>query len=412
MRKLLHLFEGYGIELEYMLVRRDTLDVLPVSDEVLRSRAGRYVNEVQSGPASWSNEFMLHVMEIKNNDPVPSLSGLARMFQDQVALINRSLEPLGGMLMPSGMHPWMSPAREARLWPHRNRIIYETYDRIFGCRTHGFANIQSMQINISFRGDQELRRLHAAVRLLLPLVPALAASSPIVEGRLTGSMDSRVLHYRVNQRLVPSISGSLIPEAVYTRAEYKKRVLEPMYADIGPYDGAGTLRHEWLNSRGAVPRFGRSAMEIRLVDVQECPLSDLAAAMAIVAVLKGLSSGRWLGFEEQAGWPLGPLVEVLDATVRHGEEAVIRDSRYLKAFGYPESHAKAGEVWRYLAGEALTPAGEADRELLGALRVMLDRGPLARRILQAVGRDPSGARLREVYGKLCRCLAEGIPFEG
>jgi hypothetical protein len=28
-------------------------------------------------------------------------------------------------------------------------------------------------------------------------------------------------------------------------------VLAPMYAEIAPYDPAGTLRHEWLNSRGA-----------------------------------------------------------------------------------------------------------------------------------------------------------------
>jgi gamma-glutamyl:cysteine ligase YbdK (ATP-grasp superfamily) len=411
-RKPLHLFEGYGVELEYILVRRDTLDVLPVSDEVLRAAAGRYVNEVESGPASWSNEFMLHVMEIKNNDPAPSLSGLPRMFQDQVALINRHLEPLNGMLMPSGMHPWMSPAREARLWPHRNRKIYETYDRIFGCRTHGFANIQSMQINLSFRGDGELGSLHAAVRLLLPLVPALAASSPIVEGRVTGSMDSRLLHYRSNQGLIPSVSGSVIPEAVYTRAEYKRKVLAPMYGDIGPYDREGTLRHEWLNSRGAVPRFGRSAMEIRLVDAQECPLSDLAVATAIVSVLKGLSSGRWLSLDEQAGWPLEPLVVALNETIRHGEEAVIRDGRYLKAFGYPEARASAAEVWRYLAGEVLSTSEAADQELLAALKVILERGPLSRRILRAAGNNPSGARLREVYRRLCRCLAEGQPFEG
>ena len=66
-----------------------SLDVLPVSDKLLRSRAGRYVNEVEDNAAGWSNEFVLHVLEIKNNRPFPSLSGLSRMLQDQVIQINR-----------------------------------------------------------------------------------------------------------------------------------------------------------------------------------------------------------------------------------------------------------------------------------------------------------------------------------
>jgi hypothetical protein len=31
------------------------------------------------------------------------------------------------------------------------------------------------------------------------------------------------------------------------------------------------LRHEWVNARGAIARFDRSAIEIRVLDVAECP---------------------------------------------------------------------------------------------------------------------------------------------
>ena len=51
----LHLFEGYGIEVEYMIVARDTLDVLPVCDEVLRAVAGEYVSDVEGDDIAWSN---------------------------------------------------------------------------------------------------------------------------------------------------------------------------------------------------------------------------------------------------------------------------------------------------------------------------------------------------------------------
>ncbi|MDH4233364.1 MAG: glutamate-cysteine ligase family protein, partial [Nitrospirota bacterium] len=381
----LRLFEGYGIELEYMLVSNGSLDVLPVSDRLLRSSSGRHVNDILNGAASWSNEFVLHVMEIKNNMPVPSLSGLSRLLQEQVVRINRLLAQLEGRLMPSGMHPWMEPARETRLWNHRNRKIYETYDRIFGCRTHGWANIQSMHLNISFLGDEELGRLHAAARLLLPLIPALAASSPVVEGKVTGIRDNRLSFYRTIQRLVPSVSGAVIPEAVFTRSDYKSRILRRMYDDIARYDTDGVLQHEWLNSRGAIPRFERSAMEIRLADAQECPLADVAVAAAIASALKAIVDERWASCQEQAAWPVEPLAAILDRTMHSGETAIINDKGYLMAFGYPESSAMAADVWRHVIRESFANDPAADKDLMKALQLILDCGTLSTRILKFVG---------------------------
>jgi glutamate---cysteine ligase / carboxylate-amine ligase len=409
---VLRLFEGYGIELEYMLVSRGSLDVLPVSDKILRSGSGRLVNEVLNGPAGWSNEFMLHVMEIKNNMPVPSLSGLSRLLQEQVTQLNHLLERWEGRLMPSGMHPWMDPPREAKLWNHRNKKIYATYDRIFGCRTHGWANIQSIHLNISFHGDEELGRLHAAVRLLLPLIPALAASSPVVEGKVTGIRDNRLTFYRTIQQLVPSISGAVIPEAVFTRSEYESKILRGMYDDIARYDRDGILQHEWLNSRGAIPRFERSAMEIRLADAQECPLADVAVASAIASTLKTLVDEQWTNRQEQAAWQVKPLAAILDRTIHSGEDAIIDDKRYLKAFGYPESSAKAADVWRYLIRETLGSKPAAAEEVMKPLQLILDSGTLSTRILKYVGNKPSAPRLHEAYGKLCDCLSKGRLFAG
>jgi glutamate---cysteine ligase / carboxylate-amine ligase len=47
-----------------------------------------------------------------------------------------------------------------------------------------------------------------------------------------------------------------------------------------------------------------------------------------------------------------------------------------------------------------------------ALQIMLDQGPLSRRILRAVGPEYSKQRLGEVYGKLCECLETGNMFLG
>ena len=87
--------------------------------------------------------------------------------------------------MPTAMHPWMDPATETVLWDDATDV-YRTYDRIYGCRGHGWANLQSMHVNLPFADDSQFARLHAAIRLVLPLLPALAASSPIAEGSVDG----------------------------------------------------------------------------------------------------------------------------------------------------------------------------------------------------------------------------------
>ena len=410
-KRALHLLKGLGIEIEYMIVRKDTLDVLPVSDEVIRRAAGTYSNDYESGAMGWSNEFVLHVMELKNREPVPSLKGLARAFHGEIKRINRILEPLGGLLMPSGMHPWMNPHAETKLWPHRYRKIYATYDRIFNCRRHGWANLQSIHVNISFHGDTEFAKLHAAVRLLIPIIPALAASSPVAGGKISGFHDTRLSYYRSNQRRVPSVMGRIIPEPVYTEAEYRKSILEKMYRCIAVYDPEGTIQHEWLNSRGAIPRFERNAIEIRVIDTQECPSANIAVSELIVAVTKLLVSEQWAATEDQKRWAVSPLVSIFRDTTRGGESAVIENARYLTMLGYPGHKAKAGELWSHLAEAAGKKRLIKDKSL-EIIRFILSEGTLSTRIRRSLGGDDSHSRLKDVYGKLCHCLSRNEIFTG
>jgi gamma-glutamyl:cysteine ligase YbdK (ATP-grasp superfamily) len=378
--------------------------VLPVSDELIRSVAGKYVNDFSADGMGWSNEFVCHVLEIKNNSPLPSFRGLAAMFHDQVKQINRLLEPMGGRLMPSGMHPWMNPLKETRIWPHRYRTVYETYHRIFNCRRHGWANVQSMHINISFRDDSEFARLHTALRLLIPVIPAMAASSPVVHGKITGLQDTRLAYYRKNQVKIPSIMGAVIPEPVFTKAAYEKIILKKMFRDIRALDGTGTLQHEWLNSRGAIPRYERNAMEVRVVDVQECPRADTALAELITGVLKLLTVDRWSSFDDQKRWETAALVPIFGKTIRHGDQAVIKNRQYLRMFGFSAPVARAGELWEHLL-DASRKQGQVSKEHLPSLQHILKEGTLSRRILRSLGTNPSREGIQDVYGKLCQCLA-------
>lgn len=401
-----HLFEVYGVELEYMIVHRETLSVLPVADDLIKAVAVDYTSEIGRNGIAWSNELVNHVIEFKTNGPVPSLECLASEFQNEVCYVNTLLEPMEGCLLPTAAHPWMDPGTETRLWPHDYADIYDAYNRIFDCRGHGWSNLQSTHINLPFQGDEEFGRLHAAIRMILPILPALAASSPVIECKFTGMLDTRLDYYRKNQRIIPSIAGDVIPEPVYTEADYKRVILDRIARDIAPHDPEKILvGEEFLNSRGAIARFERGSIEIRLLDIQECPAADLAILQLIVAVLKSLVAERIAPFHEQQRWAVEPLRDIFVDAIAGGENAVIRNTAYLRTLGLHASSCTAHDLWRDLA----------ERHVPGIaheipLATILEHGTLARRILLAVGENPSRTRLHSVYDRLRECLHTGTAF--
>ena len=398
--KPLSLFEGYGVELEYMIVDATTLGVRPITDRVLAEVAGEITTEVELEEIAWSNELALHVIELKTNGPASSLDGLAEQFQQHVRRINQILAGHDARLMPTAMHPWMDPAADLKLWPHDYNPVYETFNRIFDCKGHGWSNLQSVHLNLPFADDREFASLHAAIRLLMPIMPALSASSPFADRQPTGWMDYRMEVYRQNSRKIPEISGQVIPESVSSRAEYEQRILQPMYQRIAPHDPDKVLQYEWLNARGAIARFMRNTIEIRVLDVQECPAADLAICHAIVAVLRKLIAERWTPLHDQQALSTETLVAQFQTTIRDADQALVTDAEYLAQFGLAGDTLTAGDVWRSLAQECGLDEGP--------LRRILEQGPLARRIARDVRGDMD--RLPATYRQLCEDLDAGRMF--
>ena len=412
-RARLPAFSTVGIELEYMIVDRDTLRVRPIADRLLKAFAGHATSEVRHGTLGWSNELVRHVIELKNVEPTLSLAALAQGFQTEVQAANRALAPFAAQLMPGGMHPWMDPLAETVLWTHDGRDIYAAYDRIFDCRRHGFANLQSMHINLPFADDAQFARLHAAVRLVLPLLPALAASSPFAEGRSTGFLDYRLEVYRTNAGALGTIAGSVVPDTATGRAQYEADVLAPMYREIAPFDPSGTLRYEWLNSRGAIPRFDRNAIEIRLADTQECPHADLAIAAAVVETVRAIFDERWAPLAQQQAIPTATLAEIFLQTIRDAGSALISDYDLLQALGVRRRRCTASELWAHWLdglGSNQAAVGDSGAWWRPAVELMLKEGTLAQRLLRALRGRHQRASLHRVYATLCQCLDQGRMF--
>lgn len=397
------LFEVFGVEMEYMIVDRTSLAVRPIADQLLRDGSGNIVQSVERDAYAWSNELVCHVLELKTNGPADTLTGMDRGFHQEIRFINERLAADNAMLLGSGSHPLFDPHTETRLWPHGDREIYQQYDRIFGCRGHGWSNLQSVHLNLPFDGDEQFGRLHAAIRLILPLIPALAASTPMLDGRLSGYMDTRLETYRKNQARIPSLTGRVIPERVFTEADYRREIFGRIEQDIRPHDPEHVLDSVFLNSRGAIARFDRNAIEIRLIDTQEAPVADIASLELVVAAIRWLMDAATAPLSEQQQWPEDLLADILLAVIRDADQATVHDQDYLSLFGCGGRSATAADIWRQIAERSSATLGAGARS---ALRHILDRGPLARRLLSHLGDRPGPARIRFVYAELAQCLSQ------
>ncbi|HRK54346.1 MAG TPA: glutamate-cysteine ligase family protein [Cyclobacteriaceae bacterium] len=406
----IHLFQGYGIELEYMLVDKDTLAVKPVTDELLKHELGEYGSDFENGIVTWSNELVLHVVEIKSSKPESNFNALENGFAENVKRINAILDKWNAMLMPTAAHPFMNPLEEAKLWPHDNNEVYQIYDKIFNSKGHGWSNLQSTHLNLPFYDDEEFAKLHAAVRIVLPILPALCASSPILDGKLTGMVDTRLKYYKTNQARIPSITGKVIPEAIFSKRNYLNTIYEKIKSDIAPFDPDNVLNPIWVNSRGAIPRFDRGSIEIRLMDIQECPTADMAIISLVIETIKAFVREKFISLDEQMKMKTDPLASLFEKCMVTGQKTEVSHPEFLAAFGIKAGSMTAIDVWKTVMDKLVKSGNSALEKWTPELSVILNEGTLSDRIIRALGQDTSEESIKNTYRKLCGCLAQNKMF--
>lgn len=399
-----HLFEGYGVELEYMIVDKDTLAVKSIADELLKHELGEYGGDFENGIVTWSNELVTHVIELKSSKPEHDLVALEAAFQQNIQYINGILSKWNACLMPTAAHPFMNPSVDTKLWPHDNNEVYAVYNKIFDCKGHGWSNLQSTHLNLPFSGDKEFEKLHAAVRIVLPLLPALCASSPILDGKITGACDSRLTFYKTNQLQIPSITGLIVPEPVFSEKEHEEKILSKIAEDIRPHDPEEILEPIWVNSRGAMSRFDRGSIEIRIMDIQECAKADLAIQAFVIETIRAFVNEKFTSLAEQKKWSADRLARILEDTIVSAETTVVKDQAYLEIFGLKKA-GTAQLIWKTILTKL------QDNPLLqpwvDILHFLLEKGSLSHRIIQ---RSKEGKSIDHMYKELCVCVQENKLF--
>ena len=175
---------------------------------------------------------------------------------------------------------------------------------------------------------------------------------------------------------------------------------------MAPLDPASVLRREFANARGAIARFDRGAIELRLLDIQECPAADIAVVRLVSELVRAHVQERWISYEQQRAIAVEPLHEVLLECIRTAEQTRIRERAVLDAYGIKAWMLWAADLWKQLA-EQVMPAGHEDTAVMSRL---LDAGSLSSRITRSIKRYPTRSQLRDIYGELAECLSQGALF--
>jgi gamma-glutamyl:cysteine ligase YbdK (ATP-grasp superfamily) len=355
------MLEVLGPEHEFALVD-ETLQPVPVVDQVIKTLRGRIANYANCRTFTFGKELQAHVAEFSAITPFGSPILFEATMHSAIEYIQELLSThFDAQLLGTGMHPLISP-NDVKIWTHRDRQIYSALHQIFNLYQHGWMNIHAYQLNLPYGTQSEALRLHYLISQILPYIAAITASSPLCEGQFTGYVDTRLLFYQQSQVRIPSLLGCIIPETVSSFHEYRQKVISRYSRDLAAHGAPEfLLQREWLNSRGAIFRFDRQAIEIRIMDEQECIHADVAMSCFLRACLRGLFTQNCFNTPRQH------LIQDLNAVMEQGLKA-----RVLHPQGPTAKH-----VCRTLFQVAVNNATIEEKQYLPCVSRRIEEGSLS-----------------------------------
>lgn len=364
-----------GTEHEYS-INDNSFNPLPVSDRIIKAICGSTESEILFGDVKLGKELQKTVLEIVPRVPADDLSGLEDQLMNGIRKFYRIFRDRY-LLLGLGMHPTLTLDRTA-VWDHDEREYYDVYHRLFNIHQHGWLNIQALQINLSYAHERELVMTYNRLRSLLPYLIAVTASSPMVEGHLTGFADNRLIYYLRNQQEIPLICNRIIPEKIFSLDDYRA-TQNQIFTELRLRD-AEILCEEWVNSSGLIVRFSRTCLEIKAIDEQECIRSD----MAVCAFVRSLLRSPALSLESDQS----ALLELTDCAIRNGT----KDLR-------PELNRLYDAAWMH--------ATDDERQYLPIIAHRIALGSLAERISRRYEKERD---IIPILSDLAKCLKTNTPY--
>ena len=269
-----------GVEEEFFLVDPGSRDLLADPDVRIFEAC-----DAQKGPHKIVREYLR--AQIETNSRVCRTVAEARSaLLETRQIVIRAAESYGAAVMAASTHPfadWRAQAPTPRERYERATVTYQESVRRF--------LIGGMHIHAGFGKPDSRIRVMTAMRRYLPILHALSATSPFIEGHETGFKS-----YRLN--LLGNLPRTSLPGPLRSRAEYDR-----LLADYRRMDFITDGSELWWDIR---PSHSFPTIEMRICDI--CTRID--DAMCMVALYASLIR-RLLRQDECGALPPEPPTEII-----------------------------------------------------------------------------------------------------
>jgi carboxylate-amine ligase len=360
-----------GLEEEFSILDPLTLDLAPRFEELRDSAA-------EASPVLHE-----HITGELISSEIEIISGRGTDFRDALARqrsLRRDLFALassrGAALGATGTHPWADYREQPIIDTEHYRRVADGLQYV-AWRNNTF----SLHVHVGVRGADRAVRVCDRLRPVLPLLLALSANSPFLDGRLAG------LHSARSQIFTRSFPRCGVPDAFGDWDAYRAYVdLLLRTASIIEYTQV------WWSVR---PHFSFGTVEVRICDAQSSAAdSDALAALIVACVAQAL---RDIDEDVPFSDPPPRLVEEnVWRAIRHGLDGRMID------FERGEEYPSAQIAERLLAWTAPVRAEFdlepqlAERNGAQRQRAMIEAGATMREVFDAAVRETRATYAEEV----------------
>jgi carboxylate-amine ligase len=360
-----------GLEEEFQILDPQTLDLAPRFEELRDSAGDR------------SELLREHITGELISSEIEIISGRGSDFHDALARQRRLRRELfahaasrGAALGATGTHPWADYRGQPIINTEHYRRVEEGL-RYVAWRNNTF----SLHVHVGVHGADRAVRVCDRLRPVLPLLLAISASSPFIDGRLAG------LHSTRSQIFTRSFPRCGVPDAFGGWDAYRD------YIDLLIRTGSIIeFTQVWWSVR---PHFAFGTVEVRICDAQPTAAeSDALAALIVACVAQALRD-----IDEGAPFSDPPprlVEENMWRAIRHGLDGRMID--LARGDEYPSAQiAERLLAWTAPVRSELDLEPQiAERNSAQRQRAMIEAGAGMHEVYETVVRDTRATYAEEV----------------
>ena len=221
-----------GVELEFQILDRDTLDLVSMAPELLAHAPDLVQDRI-------APEFMRSILEIRTGI-CGSVAEVEKDLKNSISLLEQDADELGCMLFSASLHPFAEPSDQQLSKGDRYQRIMEELQYV----GRQFIS-QGMHVHVGIEDQDKAIAVCDCLQAYLPPLLALSASSPYFRGEDTGLCSYRTKLFEALP--LAGISGYLgswqayVDEITLLYNSHVIKNIKDLWWDVRPSPGFGTV---------------------------------------------------------------------------------------------------------------------------------------------------------------------------